>query len=136
MSEGQTFSAFKWENRVLLVFVPEVDDTSYSKQIAYLQKHEIGLQERKIKVITVFRDSLLGYQPSDQMQVVCTKIWERFMPSQAQLQTILIGLDGSEKWRTYFFNDIELLFDRIDAMPMRRSEIRRSRSGSKVNNKT
>ena len=49
MSAGETaLAAYRWENRILLVFAPDVDSTHYLWQQEMLLNAESGLNERDV----------------------------------------------------------------------------------------
>ena len=50
----------------------------------------------------------------------------RYSVEDNQFATVLIGKDGGEKLRRDGLMPTDTLFDTIDAMPMRRDEIRRN----------
>jgi hypothetical protein len=57
MSAGGTALApYRWENRVLLVFAPDVDSAHYLRQQEMLLNAESGLNERDVVVISVLKD--------------------------------------------------------------------------------
>ena len=59
MSAGETaLAGYRWENRVLLVFAPDVDSTLYLRQQEMLLVAEPGLNERDIVVVSVLEDSV------------------------------------------------------------------------------
>ena len=86
------------ERRTLLISAPSPDNDSYQKQAALLLPAWSGLVERDFVVETKF-----GAQ---------------------DFAIVLIGKDGGEKLRRTTLLPIAELFALVDAMPMRRAEMR------------
>lgn len=111
--QGQTnLEQHQWKNRVLLFFTPSDNPTDWQTQQRILAKDKNGLQER----------DLLTYQIKKGEQ-----LWEKYNVPSDQFTVILIGKDGGEKLRQEEPLSLDKLYAIIDAMPMRRSEMRRQR---------
>lgn len=94
---------YRWQNRILIIRAPGTTDPSYREQAAALVAAYPGLVERDLRVFTAF-----GV--------------ERFSIE-------LIGKDGGTKERRNTVLPPAELFAIIDAMPMRRAEMRRESRG-------
>jgi len=106
--------ALRWEKRPILVFAPSADDPRLAEQLARFEAAEAALAERRNTVI-------VDTEPGSALR-------RRFDP--AGFTVILVGLDGGEKFRRDGIVAVETLNARIDAMPMRRRELRRERPGA------
>jgi len=100
----------QWKHRILVV--PEA-----SKSIlANLKHHEKDMSERDLVVVTLAKDAIspLGRE-----------IAERFQIAPESESVLLIGKDGRTqvRWHREDFS-YEILFRRIDSMPMRQREMR------------
>jgi hypothetical protein len=105
-----------WKKRVLLVVAPSESDEQLRKQQDILSKEDTGLQDRELDVI---------YLPlSTIAQGDKAYLMENYNIGQSNFYAILIGKDGSEKLRSASAIDTEKLFGTIDAMPMRRQEMK------------
>lgn len=98
--------------RQVLLFYKEDGKVILEKQLAEFEKNEAGVRERDIKVIT-FKQLPVN---TDQF-----KKWN--IKDSDSFTLILIGRDGGEKYRSGTFVSHQDLFGKIDAMPMRRSEV-------------
>ena len=114
---------YQWKNRLLFYFAPDDRQEAVVKQLELFEKKKSGIQERELAVITVFKDS--GWDENG----------NRLSPEQAEQLRIkygvrhpytfvLVGKDGYEKYRNNEKLDLEDIFKRIDAMPMRQSEMK------------
>jgi hypothetical protein len=98
-------AALRWEARPILVFAAE-DDPRLDRQIARLKANADDLKDRRNVVIV---DTGSG-----------GALRERFRP--AAFTVVLVGLDGTEKFRAETVIDPDRLDALIDRMPMRRRE--------------
>ena len=105
--------ALRWEARPILVFAPSADDPRLAEQLARFEAAEAALAERRNRVI-------VDTEPGSALR-------RRFEPRE--FTVILVGLDGGEKLRRDGLIAVETLNARIDAMPMRRRELREDGRG-------
>ncbi len=98
--------------RTLLIFGN--NQTLLKEQLDLLQKDRNGLKERDVVVKLV--------QPGNQLYK------SYHVVSEEHFTVILIGKDGGEKYRSDNILTVETLFAMIDAMPMRRAEMQRSKN--------
>ncbi|MCE7041722.1 DUF4174 domain-containing protein [Dyadobacter sp. CY312] len=84
------------------------------KQFAELQKHKPGVMERDIEIKSY------PYSPETSSE------WRRSkIDVDSSFTFILIGRDGGEKYCSVVPVSAVTLFEQIDAMPMRCSEMRK-----------
>lgn len=107
-ASAQKLSDFRWENRVVLVFGDSQNKQLLTKQKEAFDAQKKGLEERDLKVFV--------NPETKEMQKLRNK---------TGFEVILIGKDGGVKKRKAELMTTEELFGIIDAMPMRRSEMRR-----------
>ena len=123
-SDNFSLEDYKWKNRILLVFSPNTYNSDYRDQMKSLQSFKGGVQERDLEVFYALDQS----SPTTKGQVLSddatVNLQNRFDVSSADFAVILIGKDGTEKLRTQEALSMEKLFDTIDAMPMRKLEIK------------
>jgi len=106
----ETLDQYRWANRPVLLFAPSERDEAYLLQMKILHADKGGLAERDILVLSDI--SALGRgQLRDTLQI-------------DGFEVILIGKDGGVKLRAKTPISIQELFSLIDAMPMRRQELR------------
>ena len=100
--------------RQVLLFYNDDHSEEWKKQVAELNTDLAGIKERDI-VVKYFKLS-----PQN------TAVWKKWNVNQSEDFTfILIGRDGGEKYRSDEFVSNKELFGKIDAMPMRRSEVKK-----------
>lgn len=87
----------RWKHRILVIDTPSSDSEPYRRQLAGLEAAAAGLQERDMRVVT---------QPGRDFRVR------------------LVGKDGGVKLDLGEPVEASALFALIDAMPMRRAEMK------------
>jgi len=120
---AQDFSKHKWENRLIIIFTENLDNSFYQKQVKELTKNEDGLLERKILVYHIFPGKYkIGLMTKDK--------WEKNAKnkmSDVPFEISLVGLDGGVKLSQSQPLTTKELFSIIDKMPMRRDERERKK---------
>jgi Domain of unknown function (DUF4174) len=125
MSAGETaLAAYRWENRVLLVFAPDVDSRQYLRQQKMLLNAESGLNERDLVVISVLKD-MVPMKRRPAAPVSADDLWDAYDVLPHDCLVVLIGKDGGAKLRQDEPTLAADLFALIDSMPMRKQEMRR-----------
>lgn len=104
---GQFFA-----HRQLLIFSNEANAHLAQQQLDLLNKAAAGVKERAIKTTMVEKESPL---------------FKKYNADTAQYTVILVGKDGFEKYRANKVIETDQLFAIIDAMPMRRREIKKNK---------
>jgi len=107
----------RWTHRVLLVFAPSPDHPALRQQEAALAAHAEGVGDRRLVI-----ERAVGEEAAD--------LRARFDVEPDGFTTILVGLDGTEKRRASEPLEARALFETIDAMPMRRRELREREAAS------
>lgn len=97
--------------RQLLIFGSEIHSALVTKQKALLNNVKAGVVERDIKITVVPAASELN---------------KEYKIKPGTFIVILVGKDGSEKHRSVAVLQPQKLFAIIDAMPMRRSEMKKN----------
>ena len=115
---------YQWKNRLILIFTPSESDSTYqdaSRQIVNLNAQII---ERDIVVFNIIENSAGSAGDSLLSQNASQELRENFHVESGSFVLILIGKDGGEKLRQENDFNFDTIFRRIDAMPMRQSEMR------------
>jgi hypothetical protein len=124
-------TALRDNARPLLVFTPSVMDHRFVEQVRQLEPVEAGLRERQV-VVLVFpaqadsakwrkgRDAELWREPADGAAAR-----RNFGVRPGEFTVVLVGKDGGEKLREHAAIPFDRLRETIDAMPMRRDEMKR-----------
>ena len=113
---------YRWENRILLIFRDHKETSRATTQMRLFEKEKDGFVERDLLFFLLSPDEKAGNPFSLQEE---KQIRKRFNPGDQPFLVVLIGKDGGKKLSTEEILTIKELFDTIDAMPMRRSEMRR-----------
>ena len=106
-----------WQNRVLLVIADSKTNAQLKQQQDILSKQSTALQNRDLEVL---------YLPLNEIkQADKTFLTSQFSIKENDFCAILIGKDGGEKLRSEKPLEAENLYETIDAMPMRKQEMKR-----------
>lgn len=122
-SAGMTMSAYKWKKRPLVVFAPSDGDPGLARQRAIVAGLGPAFQDRQIVVVYVVGDQVssdLGSGPG----LGAAALRSRFGVGADAFRAILVGKDGGVKLSSGTPIASGTLFTTIDAMPMRRNEMR------------
>ncbi|MHC2991582.1 hypothetical protein OB13_08295 [Pontibacter sp. HJ8] len=105
---------YKWKNRLLLVFAPASDHPEYKRQKELISKQTQGLQDRHLLVLDI-----TGGEEAEKQ-----KLREQFKVKATEFTILLVGKDGTEKYRSRQPVSMQAIFEVIDQMPMRQQEMR------------
>ena len=127
-SNGQDLNDFKWKNRVLIVKTLKSNSKKLADQLSEFKYLNEGFKERKLILVTIAKDDFLlvdfTTNVSRSSGKVSESISKNILDQNNDFEVILIGLDGGIKLRQNQTLLKQDLFRIIDAMPMRRNEIR------------
>jgi hypothetical protein len=115
---------YKWKYRPLVVFAKSEGVAPLAAQRRIVAANRPALVERNVVVIWVVGDSVsaeLGPGPG----VSACALRSRFGAGDAAFRVLLVGKDGGTKLSSAAPLGIAALNGTIDAMPMRRNEMRR-----------
>jgi hypothetical protein len=122
-SDASAMSNYRWKYRPLLVFADGTASAALAQQRTIVAASRTGLAERKIVVVWVIGDAVnseLGPAPAQSAGALRA----RFGASTTSFRAVLVGKDGGAKMSQSTPLDAARLFATIDAMPMRRDEMR------------
>lgn len=113
---------YKWENRVLLIFAD--DQEKITEQMNKLKDHKRGFDDRDL-VIFEFHNKR-GKAPNNIVLKAEQVNWfyENYNRHGEEFKVILIGKDGTVKLEQESYLPTDKLFSTIDAMPMRKREMK------------
>lgn len=114
---AQELGDLRWQHRILLLMDPH-ESPLCDQQLKILRGHTAAFQERDLLLFVFNGKNLLDEQGR------VSPIGVKEVPNPSYEGVILIGKDGGVKLRKPFTVEAQLIFDRIDAMPMRKAEIR------------
>ncbi len=120
---AQDISSHKWKNRVLIILSDEDSRDQLDQQVNILQSDPEGLNDRKLVIYYVKGDTYRKGINANEW-VHGSNTFESFKDSEDHFKVILMGLDGGIKINQSEVLSLDELFSTIDAMPMRRNELR------------
>lgn len=126
---SQNLSHYQWENRLVLLFAPSLSYTDYQIQMDSFQQQKSGMSDRKLVVLSVFSDNMTSTDNKAWTDTDVRILMKKYLRPDQESAFLLIGLDGGVKWHTELPVGTEVLFSRIDGMPMRRRELEKSDDG-------
>ena len=115
-------NAYRWKNRLLIIFSSSQDDPNYRSLIKEMQDERNGLRGRDILAFEIFEKGPSRLDNSPLQRDSVDFLREKFSVGQGSFLVVLIGKDGEEKIRRQKVNLTEI-FTVIDAMPMRQREM-------------
>ena len=116
-------SEYVWQNRPLLLFAPSIADSRLQQTRDKLQLRRCELEDRNMIIGVILKqgESRLDDQPISASYA--STLRKRYAIDRDQFAVILIGKDGSEKYRHYDVPELDGIFALIDGMPMRQDEM-------------
>ena len=120
-------SRFQWKNRLLFLFAPSRDHPLFNKlhQSLFSQKAEVADRDLIIFEILESGPSSMNTEYIDPQSAQSLR--EKFDIPLGEFTVILVGKDGGIKMKRQDQTELEDIFRLIDAMPMRRQEMREER---------
>jgi hypothetical protein len=99
------------DKRHLLLFADNESNPQLEQQLKYLRQDANGLKDRDVEVKIYYKDK--NPEPFTKRKI------------KAAFTAVLVGKDGGDKLTSTKPITLQKLYDTIDAMPMRRSEMKR-----------
>ncbi|MEP2278438.1 DUF4174 domain-containing protein [Maribacter sp.] len=116
--EAQNLSDFKWKNRIVVLYENENNFTEVKSALEIIENNTTEISERAIRVF-IYKNTVL-YTTDGK----ATDIEKPGTLPKSYNGYVLIGKDGGIKSKSPYPFKIKQLFDLIDSMPMRRSEMK------------
>jgi hypothetical protein len=116
--------AYRWRNRLLLVFAPSADLPAYQQYRQELVRQRPSIEDRDLIIFRIVEkgQSFRGETPLS--PEAADSLRQRFGGSGAGPRVVLIGKDGGVKLAQAAFTPLADIFALIDSMPMRRQEMK------------
>lgn len=121
---SQSIADLKWKNRLIVVFTETTDSQKFQHQLEIFNKNIAEFNDRKLKLIHAVPNKQQIVLPEITEWQASTFYNKNKKEKTADFEVILIGLDGGVKLRQYKVTEAKEIFDLIDSMPMRQSEMR------------
>ena len=114
----QTLAGYRGSRRVLLVFAASGQDPDYAAQRRLWDPEQAGFADRDLVTLPLFAADRAS-----------RPLAEKYGVNPGRFAVVLVGKDGHEAFRAERPVPAGDLYARIDAMPMRRDEMRRKDRG-------
>jgi hypothetical protein len=116
--------SYAWKNRIVLLFSDSDSNPDLEVQIREFLSDKEGLEQRDLKIFKISHgESAIDLLTQDTLRMK-HNLRSKYKVDDAGFYVVLIGKDGSVKFRDSNFASKEKLFAIIDAMPMRKAEMR------------
>jgi integrase len=125
-AEAQPLRTYIWKYRPLIVFAPKSSNAQLVIQRMIVSRNLAGFRERSMAVIEVTGSGVrnrLGPLP----RATANALRKYYGVTGREFRAILVGKDGGSKLQSSRAMSTRRLFRTIDAMPMRRQEMRSGR---------
>ena len=119
-------NTYQLKNRLLLIFAPAKDNPDYQRQMQLVEGKLAGFQERDLIAIELLAEGTSQAEMQTLNEAEAASLRSEFNVAPEEFRVILIGKDGTAKRRDQKPVAPEVIFNQIDAMPMRRQEMRDS----------
>ncbi len=130
--EGHAASSMEnyiWEKRPLVLFAPDETHPIRAAQSEALENQSDALRERDMVVIEVVgQTTRIDGRASPELKADALR--RRYGVAAGEAVALLVGKDGGVKLRQPHALGASTLFETIDAMPMRRHEMRQRAKNS------
>lgn len=118
---SQNLETYQWKNRIILLKDADVKSDWLQAQLKRLQSNSKALLEREV-VIFLLADKAVYDEDHNKRSLRADAIITKYDLSSFQ-GLILIGKDGGIKLKEEFIVNPSEIFELIDGMPMRRTEM-------------
>ena len=125
--QNDLLKPYQWENRVLLLFAADAGNDQFEQQWEIFQDNNESILERNLVVFQLFKNKGIDPEgkPINEFQV--ERIRKQFNVEKGKFSLLLIGKDGTLKNRYASVTPMSNINSLIDAMPMRKAEMRRKK---------
>lgn len=117
-------SDHQWQHRLVLVFAPSERSLAYQQQMRMWQADMDGICDRHLKLVEVLGTGASRIDGQPITATAAERLRQQFGLTTNDFVVILVGKDGTSKQHSQTPVDLVQLFHTIDAMPMRRQEMR------------
>ncbi|MEM9725097.1 MAG: DUF4174 domain-containing protein [Pseudomonadota bacterium] len=118
---GEPLSRYAWEGRPLVIFGPSLDDEQLRAQRELFEMARADLAEREMPLIVAGGESALVDGAPAPFSAEALR--NAYGVGPGTFAVVLVGKDTGVKLRSGRIIPPKMVFDLVDDMPMRRSEI-------------
>ncbi len=108
---------------MLLLFAPDHQDLRLKQTQYLLQQSSCDIKDRDIITGIIVSQGPSTLDKKSISRQYASSLYKQFDILSGQFVVILLGKDGSEKFRVLYLPDLDEIFTLIDGMPMRQDEI-------------
>ncbi len=119
-------SAYKWENRIILVFPDLPDESTRKQQTEDLLANNKDLEDRDLIIFHILNDHMATSLISGERFTLKYDLHKQFNIEHGSFRLLLIGKDGTVKLNSDSRIEPRQIFNLIDSMPMRQAEMRKN----------
>lgn len=112
----------KGTHRFVLLFSPDGQNQALLEQNKMLRQAHAGVTDRDMVVVQVVENNVEVMPSVPEKLPEATALREAYHIQPDKFTIVLVGKDGGEKYRAQHAQAPAVLFNIIDAMPMRQSE--------------
>ncbi|MBR8832877.1 MAG: DUF4174 domain-containing protein [Stigonema ocellatum SAG 48.90 = DSM 106950] len=123
-----SLSSQRGKNRLLLVFTPSEQNRAYQQQIQLFSQYKQGFADRDLVLVQVLAQGNSYANGEEISSSSAAQLRHRFGVSNSDFRVVLVGKDGGTKRSDSNPVHASAIFNEIDAMPMRRQEMRQRSS--------
>ncbi|MEK6479935.1 DUF4174 domain-containing protein [Catalinimonas sp. 4WD22] len=121
--EIQVPGSYHWKNRILLLFSSNQGDM-FQQQAEIFDAKRTGMKERDLVLFYIKHDTVEAPDGKKYEKKAAEQLRKQFQVADDAFSVILIGKDGTQKLKQEELLSTDKLFAIIDAMPMRKREMR------------
>lgn len=121
---AQNLDEYQWRKRLLLVFSPSEDSELLRQQLDLFLEQKAENKDRDLIVFQIYPDGGLIKNTRNLTKRQAQKLFKQFDLPQDQFNLLLIGKDSGVKFRSRELTSMKTIYNLIDQMPMRQSEMK------------
>ena len=121
---GQNLQDYQWENRLILIITNDPDSQNYIAQIEEFKPYSQEFKERSLISCHVLPEKYFIKNDNSESWIKDSQLSKKYNSDNKAFKVILIGLDGRIKIEQNHLLTAKKLFTTIEAMPMRRAELK------------
>ncbi|WP_298516640.1 DUF4174 domain-containing protein [uncultured Kordia sp.] len=125
---AQDLKQHQWEHRILIVKTTYPESKQFQAQLTHIKNAASEMIARKFVVYTIIQEDFTFINYKDVTLNNVGKLHgklSKVVNDKKEFEVILIGLDGGVKLQQTNVLTTTKLFNKVDSMPMRRSEMRK-----------
>ncbi len=115
---SQNLDSHRWIDRVIIISADEANSKLAEYQFNILKAEKDKLKDRKIVIYQCISNSCVFYNGEEASKTIKMDV------SIKGFETVLVGLDGGQKFKSKKVENPSVFLNLIDTMPMRRQELK------------